>query len=1080
MHRFLLLAAGVIIAVTGLAQKKVPLINSGELLSAGKELYDSGKYEAAINTFLTIPRRDTNYVSMLSELALTYIADKQPEKALEACAEALQKPSVHRAHLLRSQAIATDHKGDFEKSVALFKKAIEQYPFDYGLVFNLGITYYNHKDYDKAIDCFFNALSINPFHAGSHLNLARISMSQGRKTHAMFSFGVYLCINNLDNERLVLADKFLSNQVAEEGSLPVSGSNGCEKLDQIIRAKIAMDKNFKSMMPLDAPVVRQFEMFFQQLSTINTQADDRWVTHYLPLYKAIQEQQAVESFMYHILASANNDHVRKWRKKNDKALTAFFTIANVAIRKKREVLSVPSSLGFDSPVQAWYTDNNSLEAIGKKGTDDVKHGRWIYYENNQERSAEGSYDDKGVKTGTWKYYHGNGSLKSEGNYQTGEVTLYREDGTKSQHFYLKNEEIDGIAEVYYSCGALKEQLTYRDGKRNGPGKSFFASGKVDVTYQYAMDNATGESLSYFENGQLFSRTLYEDGKMQGPYTEYFFNGKLRATGRYVDDAADGEWKYYHKNGALEKTGSFKEDVSIGTWTVYDKSGLLAEKINYSEKGEWTGENTVYHDGKIQYVYTYKDDVLIGMVYYDKNGKALGKYGSDSGTFAAKTYFPAGQLQSEGNLKAGKYDGVWKYYYRSGKLLSEFTYVDGLVQGDAAEYFQSGARKFTFQYEDNKLHGYFQEFYPHGQVKQEGWFHQGDRLQQWLGYHANGMLESDYYYLNDELQGTCVDYGVDGKVVGSITYENGVICDMQNFDEKGNLLTVKQEKEGRIVYETRYANSKPRTRFETLCGTYFGSVTQWLPDGKPLYVYPLSNGHRNGLYKHFAINSQLEVEGNYVNGSKEGSWKGYHDNSQQDYEGWYYNDEQDSTWTYYFLHGNVSSVGQFKDDQRHGVTTYNNTEGTPLLEKLFDAGDLLAYRVMNPNGQWSEWTSFTGNAIITVQYPNGVKAYEETYQDGAIDGQKRYYFPNGKLYSEYSYRQGDFQGPYTVYYPTGKLREKGEYQYDELNGTSESYHEDGSLHKTENYKLGVRNGKAVLYNKGAVIKEYTFWDGMILH
>lgn len=1077
MHRFLLLATGVVIAVTGLAQEKIPLINSGKALDRGKELYDSGKFEQSISTFLSIPERDTNYVSMLAELALTYIANKQPEKALDICAQALQKPSLHRAHLLRSQAIAADYAGQYEKSVAYFQKAIDQYPFEYGLMYNLGITYYNHKEYDKAIECLFKVLAINPFHPGSHLNLGRISISQGRKTHAMFSLGMYLCISNLDNERLVLADKFLSNQLTDEGSIPANGTNACEKLDQIIRAKIAMDKNFKSIMPLDAPVVRQFEMFFQQLSSINAQTDDGWVNYYLPIYKSIQEQNAVEPFMYHILASTSNDGVRKWRNKNEKELKAFFAVANEVIRKKREVISVPASLGFDKPVQAWYDSDNGLDAIGRVATGDVRQGHWIFYGNNQDQSAEGTYDDKGAKTGIWKYYHTNGTLKSQEDHTTGEVTIYNEDGRKTQHFYLKNDAIDGAVEIFSSCGTLREQVMYSEGKRNGPGKSFFSSGKVDMTYQYAADKATGEFLSYFENGQLFSRTFYQQGKFEGPYTEYFINGKLRMTGTYRDGSAEGEWKYYHKNGQLEKSGAFKKGTSIGEWTFYNKDGSLNEKRNYSEEGKWTGDHTFYHEGKLYYVHTYKNDMLIRMVYYDKDGKELGKFGSDNGNFTARLYFPTGQLQSEGTLKKGKYTGLWKNYYRTGQLMSEFTYVEGEAQGEASEYFRSGARKFLFHYEDNTLHGYFQEFFPHGKVKQEGWFQQGDRQQQWLNYYADGTLQSDYYYLNNSYHGICADYSVDGKMAGSTTYEKGDINDIRNFDAKGNLLTVKQERSGSIVYETRYPNAKLQTHFETLCGDYSGTVTKWFPDGKPFYSYPLMNGRRNGPYRYFAINNQLELEGAYVNGSKEGWWKAYYDNGQRDYEGKYYNDEHDSTWTYYFLHEKISSIGQFKNGERQGVTTYNGTEGNPLLEKKFDAGDLIAYRIMGANGQCGDWTPFTGNATILASYPNGNKAYEETYRDGTINGQKKIYFPNGKLYSEYSYSNGDYQGPYALYYATGKLREKGEYMYDELNGTVESYNEDGILQKKETYKLGIRDGKATLYNKGAVVKEYTFWNGM---
>ena len=255
---------------------------------------------------------------MLSELALSYIANEEYDKALAGCEEGLKKASPFRAHFLRSQAIATDRKGDYDKAVMLFTNAIEAYPADFILLYNLGITHYNHKAYEKAVDCFFKVLSMNPFHPGSHLNLGRLSAGQGKKTHAMLSFGMYLGLSNSDNERLVFLEKYLANQFAEEGSLPSTEANAFDKLDQIIRAKIAMDKNYKSKIDIDAAIVRQYQMFFDQLETASTGVEDRWSSYYLPIYKALKANEMIEPFIFHILKSANIDLVKKWHQKNNK------------------------------------------------------------------------------------------------------------------------------------------------------------------------------------------------------------------------------------------------------------------------------------------------------------------------------------------------------------------------------------------------------------------------------------------------------------------------------------------------------------------------------------------------------------------------------------------------------------------------------------------------------------------------------------------------------------------------------------------------------------------------------------------
>jgi len=1075
MKRQLLLVCMVVVMTTVSAQK-IPLINSGEVIDRGKKLYDSGNSEAAILKYLTVPKRDTNYVYMLTELALTYMADEQYEKAIATCDEALATPSINRSHLLRTKCVALDKKGSYDESVSLFKKSIEEYPLDHRLIYNLGITYYNHQEHDKAVDCFFQVLAINPFHSGSHLNLGRMSVGHGRKTHAMLSLGVYLAVSNTDNERLVYADKFLSNQLEEEGQLTATDVNGCEKLDQIIRSKVAMDKNFKSSMPIEAPVVKQYEMFFQQLNLLSINSEDRWLQYYLPLYKAIREQNMTETYLYHILASTNNDQVKKWRQKNDKLLSAFYSLANKELSRKREIITAPASWGFDQPVQAWYDDSNRIEAVGKKDSNGKRTGSWIFFHESLERSAAGKFSDAGEKEGIWTYYHSEGNVKSVENYTTGEVTVYFKDGAKSQHFFLKNDQIHGDVELFHACGGLKEKLQYAEGKRHGPGVVYYPNGQKDVTYTYADNKFTGEYLSYFENGILFAKSNYVDGKLDGPYSEYYASGKSRATGQYLAGSYHGGWKYYHSNGQIERTGSYSNGSGVGEWLYYNALGILTEKRNFNAEGKWHGDNTFYHDNKVHYVMTYKNDLLVKIVYFDTQGKEIQKVESNNGSFPVKVYYPTGKLQGEGAYKKGKLDGVWKYYYPEGSPLSQFTYVNGELQGEGTEYHRNGSKRYVLPYKDDKLHGYFTEYYPNGKVKYEGWYQNGNHEQQWFSYHADGTLESDYYYLFDELEGDYTDYAVDGKLLSINTYEKGLIKSMKYFDSSGKQTMQTREDGNKKIFESKFPNGKIHAQFETACGNYQGTAIRAFPDGSKFLEYSFMFGRRQGKYTFFNIDNKVKVDGQYMRGSEAGEWKRYYATGQLDNIGKYIDGEYDSTWTYYFPHGKLSSTIPYQDGKRNGIAKFNSAEGTPMLEKWYDRDNLVSYRTIKSDGQFGEWTPFKPDAVIVINYPNGTKAYEETFKNGMIEGVKRFYFSSGKIHSEYFYKAGDYEGPYKVYYPNGKLYEKGEYKNDELQGVLEIYNEDGSLYRRETYLNGSRHGKTELFSKGAVVKSVDFFGG----
>jgi antitoxin component YwqK of YwqJK toxin-antitoxin module len=1053
--------------------QKIPLVNSGDVIARGKALYDSSKFADAAKEYLKVPERDTNYVYMLTELALAYIGDEKYEQALAICDQALKHRSEHRAHLLRSQAVATDKKGDTEAAIKLFHTAIQEFPTDPLLLFNLGITYYNHKDYETAQEIFFKVLSISPFHAGSHLNLGRIAIGQGRKTHGMLSLGLYLSISEMDNSSLIWLNNFVDNQLTDEGQLPVFGTNGAEKLDQIIRAKIVLDQNFKSKIPVTAPVVKQYEMLFEQLHTINKETDDPWIKYYYSIFQTIKDQNEVAPFIYHLLTSANNDVVRKWLSKNEKSLSVFYDIMNREIKKKSERILLPE-YGFTKPAMAWYDDANLLYAIGEDP--EAKHvGKWVTFHDNHTISAEGEFDQKGNKTGIWHYFSSNGSVKSQENYETGEMMLYDDKGNKQQHYFLKDERTNGEVELYYPCGLVKERLLYKDDERDGKGEAYYPSGKVEITYQYTNGKATGEFVSYYENAQVSNRSNYKDDKLDGRYISFFENGKLKNEGQYLVDEQVGLWKYYYSNGKIDYTGNYVKDTPVGEWTYYNSGGSLIETRLFNEKGQLHGDNIIFKSGKKHSVTTYKDGLLVRVMHFNSDGKELGRGENKDGTFSIKEYFITGQLRSEGTYKKGKQHGTWRYYFRNGKLQNELMYEDGLIQGAAKEYYESGEQKHASNYKDNELDGYFQKFYSHGQVQSEGWFQNGERIQQWKTYYSDGALQSDDYYLRDDFHGKCDNYAVDGKLYSSIEYDKGMIMDIKHYDRNG--LPVTQKSATDIVsFSDLYANGKPRLQYELLCGSYTGNVTHWLFNGNVLYRYGMAEGKKHGDYAYYFLNGKISAKGKFRDGEEYGKWENFYENGSMSSYGIYLDGKRDSTWLYNYPDGTINMRIEFSDNDRQGITAIFAPEGEPLLEKLYDNGDLILYRVKDRES-WSEWMPFAGTGKITATYPDGTIAYEETYEDHLRHGYKKSYYKNGKVCDESNYVKGDFEGSYALYFSNGNVREKGSYKKDERDGIVEYFNEDGSPLGIETYKMDVRNGKAAIYKKGVKTNEFTFWDGI---
>lgn len=1056
--------------------QKIPLVNSGEILEKAGVLYDSAKYADAIQEYKKIPKRDTNYVTMLYRVGLAFAADKKYDSALNQYQLVLSHPIDFRARVLRSQANSITNSGAVDQGISSFEEAIRQYPTDQGLLAGLAGQYYDQKKYEKAKQVYFQILGMNPFNMNAHLNLALLSMGQGRRAHAMLSMGIYLAIQTKDNSRLVLINKFLDNQLQDEGSIPAFGSNASDKLDQIIRAKIALEKNFKSQIPIGAAVVKQYELLFDQLAMLNGNTNDEWVSFYLPIYKAIKDQQQVQPFIYHLLSSAENEVAAKWRNKNEKTLTELFSNVNKAMTAKPQKLTAPR-YNINTPLPVWRDDSGFIDALGEK-KNDVRVGKWLFFHNNSELQAEGSYDDKGEKTGTWKYYYDIGKIKSEENYATGEVTVYSTEGNKSEYFFLKDDEIDGEAILYYSCGIIREKITYDKGKRNGPTQKFYPSGKLYQKYGYKDGKFHGPVSSYYENGKLSNQMNYEEGELNGSYVEYYANGRKSTEGNYVKGNATGQWNYYYSNGKTKRTGSYSATgLANGEWLYYDRSGQLNESRKFDEEGRYAGENTIYKDGLKHYVIAYKKGIIVKSTSYNKDGKVINSFGANDGTFAVKYYYLTGELMSEGAYKKGNNTGEWKYYNRFGKLTERAFFEDDKLQGVVKEYYPSGEIRAEKEYKDGQLHGYYITYHQNGKKMDEGWYQNGEQVQQWLSYYPDGTVQGDYYYLYEKLKGDNFDYSVDGKLFLVSTYDEDGIKDVNRYLKNGTTKSIKKTEGAATIIEDLYPSGKLKSKYTISCGNYINELVRYFPDGSVLYKNTYVNDKRNGKYVFMGVNGQQSIDGYYEDDLAEGTWRYYHYDGTLSREGNYRDGSMDSVWTYYHENGKLESVGTFVNDERHGITRYYSPEGHPLLEKKLEDGVLLAYRSIAENEN-AAWKPFTGNEKIEIKNKNGVVQWMEEWKGGMRHGKLKLFYENGTVFSEYSYANGNLHGPTTFYYPTGKIWMKQLYDWDELEGNSEIFAEDGSLIQSVEFHFGIRNGKAVLYEKGLKKKEFTFWGGII--
>jgi len=129
----------------------------------------------------------------------------------------------------------------------------------------------------------------------------------------------------------------------------------------------------------------------------------------------------------------------------------------------------------------------------------------IFYNQNNNKVSEGKLINKQYE-GEWKYYHKDSpTIMTSENY--------------------KNGKLDGIRKVFYKEGKIAEEISYKDGKKEGTYKKYAENGVVLESSNYKNDQYSG--LATFKNGEdkLVAKGTFTNGKKTGMW-EFLEKGKM--------------------------------------------------------------------------------------------------------------------------------------------------------------------------------------------------------------------------------------------------------------------------------------------------------------------------------------------------------------------------------------------------------------------------------------------------------------------------------------------------------------------------------------------------------------------------
>ncbi|MBK7381992.1 MAG: toxin-antitoxin system YwqK family antitoxin [Flavobacteriales bacterium] len=520
--------------------------------------------------------------------------------------------------------------------------------------------------------------------------------------------------------------------------------------------------------------------------------------------------------------------------------------------------------------------------------------------------------------------------------------------------------------------------------------------------------------------------------------------------------------------AMDKKYKLKPDL---TYPMCRQSHLMMQTIA-DRKGKWKGFYTttygpiakaIMDDGKFEgFVYhclsASSDRTITGMV--EKNKSKVLEFRTWLGTYMQQNHlmFP----ETEGG------PDLLHHYNDDNDLL-------GFGPGDARTGLSTGM---------------WTVYHSNGRISGQGAFNDaGDRTGKWTYWDTMGNLDSEGNFQNGKVEGVILNYQPSGCLMDSTTIRSGkregLAC---SYYELGGRRTCKTAKVGEWTGPTwEYFPSGPvQWSYELVNGNTEGSATQTYADGSTRFTGIFKNDERTGTFQQYHPNGTKSEEYVFAAGKSEGPFKEWHANGQLSLEGTMKAGSNIGERRRYDEWGTLRMIERFGEQGRQqGLREEFNADGSRLLDMEYNRDLLIRYTYYSSDGKTlGEGTRSKGKFQLKGYHPNGTLRVEGLYLDeGAKDGQWKYYHADGTPDSEENYVKGKINGTqkyfredgtlarqdevydqdgityrsYTRFFRSGKVREQGQMRNDEAEGVVRRFNPDGTRISVEYYVGGSRDG-----------------------
>jgi len=320
MKKYPLFIVFLILSLAGFSQNP----SSEDLLKEGLELHDKGDYAGAIKKYDEILSHNDRFYMAYNEKSFSlYMAGKYDE-CIDLSRKTLKKfpDSTQNRNIYVNYGSALDALGKTEDAIHVYKEGIRKFPDFYLLPFNKGVTEYQLKKYDDAVEDFQRSVTLKPTHASSHQFLA-YAIYPRNKIAAAMALSTFLVLEPSGqraekNLKILLSILKGNAEKKDEKNVSVSLSmadlNTNEKTpDNFSSIQLMITLSSATDLTRDSvSAMKKLEDKLEMLATAAPAKKGFFSNYYVNYLSGLKDNHFLETAACLIYATAADDDDRKW------------------------------------------------------------------------------------------------------------------------------------------------------------------------------------------------------------------------------------------------------------------------------------------------------------------------------------------------------------------------------------------------------------------------------------------------------------------------------------------------------------------------------------------------------------------------------------------------------------------------------------------------------------------------------------------------------------------------------------------------------------------------------------------------